>query len=785
VAVVLLAVALASCGSKGNLPSRTAAEWRQMAEATENEETAKSQQVKDLLQKSLASDEPMWPVDTFLRAELYRLRGDTGEARKTYRALAEWGTTDPYKDGWGGSGLSVIALWRWVEISKNDSVVNDDEVAQILDCDRKLRSTRFATGMFSAPLLGTLPQMEEEIVRGLARLAWLARRKEEAERLFLQYLQLARTKERDEVEEQLWWNLLATKQASEDRLTLLVATRLSVLGQNPTAEAMFREILGSNDPEVRAQAEFHLASLERLSGKASRQAVVDRLTAALQDAADPQLSQQILFALAEAYNRPGKDRDTNAAAQDLQQLISDFPEGSLANSALYQLALYYQGSENTEEALKYFGKLQGHTANNPRYEQSYHDAALALYARAAPGDLTKAAELLQKVLKERPNSTLRLAALFWLGRLAEESGDTQQAQTYFRQILRQSSYDYYAIRARMHMNLGPKAKLTLFPDEQTTAELGAAYPVNGTDARFPTNSTYARCLREALQTGLYLEGIKADERLRHLHPSKRLQDLSHEELDSSHQFSRVALLLAFREDAQAASDVHADGRLQIAAAIGQLAQDWPLAISLSSGISQPDSPQAGNQQNTRFLAAAYPIVFAGAFRSAAMTSKVQPELLYAVARRESRFYPAALSPPPVGALGLFQFIPSTFKTLDKKWNLLRNSGVSSPEEFLLNPDLSIQLGGRWFHEELLPRNKGDVLAAIVEHNVNREFVEAWSSKLRAGARSGDVECAVESIIYLDTRAFVKGVLADMAVIASAGALRAPSQAPVPVANSVH
>lgn len=755
-----------------------------MAEATQNLDTAKSPEIGRLLQKSLASDEPMWPVDAFLRAELYRLRGDTGEARKTYRALAEWGTQDPYKDGRGGSGLSVIALWRWVEIAKDDPAVNQEEVAQILDCAHKLQPTRLARGMFSAPLLGTLPQIEEETVRGLARLAWLAGKKDEAERLFLGYLQLARTKDRDDVEEQVWQNLLATKQASEDRLTLLVATRLSVLGENETAASMFRGILPSDDPEVRAQAGYYLARLERLSG-ASRPVQVERLTVALQDAADPQLSQRILLARAETYNRPGTGQDTNLYVQDLQQVVSEFPDGSLANSALYQLARYYQGTGNLEEALKYFGKLQNLTANNPRFELSYYEPALALYTRSAPGDLAKAGELLQKLIKERPNSTVRLAALFWLGRFAEESGDTQQAQEYFRQIVERSPYDYYAVRARMHLNLGPKAKLMLLPDQQTNDELGAAYPAKSTDAAFPADSPYASRLQQALQSGLYLGGMTAVERLRHLHPSDRLEDLTHEELDSSHLFSQVALLLAFREDAEAASDVHPESRLQIAAAVGQVAQDWPLAISLCYQKGQPENREAGNQQNTRFLAAAYPVVFAASFQRAGTTSKVPPELLYGVARRESLFYPAALSPPPSGALGLFQFIPSTFKKLDKNWNLLKSSGVSSPEEFLLNPDLSIELGGRWFHEELLPRNKGDILAAIVEHNVNRNFVLAWNSKLQALARSDDVEYAVESISYVDTRVFVKGVVADMAIIKAAGPLSPPSQQPVTSSNASH
>jgi tetratricopeptide (TPR) repeat protein len=594
--LLLLVATLTTCVKRPDLQTRSAAEWEEMAAAAESQKIAESPQVAALLQKSLSNNDPMWPVDTFLRGDLYRLRKNTREARRAYRSLAEWGSNHPYKDGLGGSGLAPVALWRWIEIAESDQPVDKEEVSRLLDCRRKLQATPLAMGMFSAPLLETLPQVQEETVRGLTRLAWLAGKKNEAELLFLQYLQLARTKERTDVEDQVWQSLVKSGQASEDRLTLLVAVRLNSLGQSETAASMLREVLNSNDPDVRARASYELARLERLHGLPEPR-LVSLLSQALDDASDPRLSQQILLARAAAYNLPAQG---DLYVRDLRQLVTDYPNGSMADIALYQIARYYQSTGDTDGALKYFTLLQNMEANRNRFELSYYEAALALYIRGGASDTAGAAELLKKLLKERPNAELRPAALFWLGRIAEESGDTNRSRNYFNELVGEGPYDYYGVRARMHLNVGADARLALLPDQKTRAKLTEAYPAKFSDATFPAESSpYAIRLREALESGLYRESLKADQRLRLIPPLKRLEELSPEELDRSGLFSRISLLLAFRLDAQAASDLHPDKRLLIASAVGQGANDWPEAIWLCSKITGPES-SGGGINRTRF-----------------------------------------------------------------------------------------------------------------------------------------------------------------------------------------
>ncbi len=64
--------------------------------------------------RTLDASVPIWPVYTFLSGGVYRLRQQPERARDAYQALVEWGAGDPYGDGWGGSSLTSLALWRWL-----------------------------------------------------------------------------------------------------------------------------------------------------------------------------------------------------------------------------------------------------------------------------------------------------------------------------------------------------------------------------------------------------------------------------------------------------------------------------------------------------------------------------------------------------------------------------------------------------------------------------------------------------------------------------------------------
>ena len=108
--------------------------------------------------------------------------------------------------------------------------------------------------------------------------------------------------------------------------------------------------------------------------------------------------------------------------------------------------------------------------------------------------------------------------------------------------------------------------------------------------------------------------------------------------------------------------------------------------------------------------------------------------------------------------------------LDERWHLLSSFGVESGQAFLLNPDLSIGLGARWF-DELLERNEGDILYALMEHNAGNPALRQWVTDWRARGRSDDVEYIIETVRFMETRIFLRGVISDMAIVGAAGIFR--------------
>jgi soluble lytic murein transglycosylase-like protein len=226
------------------------------------------------------------------------------------------------------------------------------------------------------------------------------------------------------------------------------------------------------------------------------------------------------------------------------------------------------------------------------------------------------------------------------------------------------------------------------------------------------------------------------------------------------------MLVALRQDAFAAADRDRTSatRLQASAALGGVG-DWPIAMVLARSVEEPYERRAQVQRDAHYLPTAYPPLFVDQFARIGGAHAVPPELLYAVARVESFFYPAALSPQ--GALGLFQFTRSTFDNLERKWHVLARSGQPSAEAFLLDVDASVDLGARWFHDDLLPSVGNDLLFALAAHNAGATAALDWKSTVAAAHRGGDVEYSIEAMRAAQTRNFVRWVLTDMMIVRSA------------------
>jgi soluble lytic murein transglycosylase len=124
--------------------------------------------------------------------------------------------------------------------------------------------------------------------------------------------------------------------------------------------------------------------------------------------------------------------------------------------------------------------------------------------------------------------------------------------------------------------------------------------------------------------------------------------------------------------------------------------------------------------------------------------RVDPALVYAVARQESRFDPMAQS--SAGAVGLMQIMPSTANAMAPKGN-----------PSLLDPSTNLDIGQRFIRTLMRDPNIGEnLLLLAVAYNRG----PGNPSQLRRMLDHDDPLLAVESIPKDETRTFIEHVLAN-------------------------
>ncbi len=124
--------------------------------------------------------------------------------------------------------------------------------------------------------------------------------------------------------------------------------------------------------------------------------------------------------------------------------------------------------------------------------------------------------------------------------------------------------------------------------------------------------------------------------------------------------------------------------------------------------------------------------------------KVDPALVFAVARQESRFEPSVVS--PAGATGLMQIMPATASLLAPR---LQNA--------LLDPATNLDLGQRYIRALMRNPNIGENLLLLARaYNTG----SSNSARLQRMLNQDDPLLAVESIQTGETRDFIEHVLAN-------------------------
>ncbi len=145
----------------------------------------------------------------------------------------------------------------------------------------------------------------------------------------------------------------------------------------------------------------------------------------------------------------------------------------------------------------------------------------------------------------------------------------------------------------------------------------------------------------------------------------------------------------------------------------------------------------------------FPIPYAREMAAAAGAHNLDPFLIAALARVESRFNPQAVSPR--GARGLLQVMPDT-----GQWIASQLGWDAFNPDWLFDPEINLRMGA-WYLRALLDQFGGEPAIALAAYNAGRTRVQEW---LAQGRWNGQAE-SLDDIPFPETRNHVRRVLSTL------------------------
>jgi soluble lytic murein transglycosylase len=397
--------------------------------------------------------------------------------------------------------------------------------------------------------------------------------------------------------------------------------------------------------------------------------------------------------------------------------------------------------------------------------------ATAAYQRARAlvrdGQLSEGRSALFEVLRRyRTDTVAASSALFLLGDLAADDGADDKARIYNRRLAVRYPTSSFAptarFRAAMLALLSGEAKLAarefddLWQRYPKSDEYGAAVYWAGRACAASGDSAAART-RWALvaggDPGSYYVGLALD----------RLGEPAWSPVATPDSFAVIPAMdsSVARAELLGKLGMTAESRWEYDRLARSQDTSSERLLSLANAFRARGMPaQAiqlarralvyGARADARTYRLLYPVGPAEALAGEAVEHGLDPSLVAALIRQESRFDPGATS--AVGARGLMQVMP------DLGARLAQTLGYPIWDPVLLyQPDVSIQLGT--FHLQELFESYSETVHILAAYNAGSSRVERWSR--RKGVE--DPEIFAERIPFAETRGYVRAIQRNQAI----------------------
>ena len=420
------------------------------------------------------------------------------------------------------------------------------------------------------------------------------------------------------------------------------------------------------------------------------------------------------------------------AKRAYEELVREFPNAEEAANAILQIAKI----EPNEEVLPYLDRLiqqfperageaqyakaetlnrlgNSQAANQTRdllLTQYNHSDVAAEYrwqmaqSKARAGELQAALQWAKPILASNPDSEPARQAGFWVGKWASKLGLHQEAKAAFEQVIAQYPQSYYAWRSAVQLgwNVG---------DFTTVRQLDPQVVFPATRPALPAGSP---ALKELYQLG---------------------QD----------QDAWTIWQAEFRDRLQpTVAQQFTDGLLQMGAG------DYLEGIAKISKLEDRETPEEQAQyqalrEQLAYWHALYPLPFADVIEEHSQKHKINPLLVTALIRQESRFEPEIRS--TAGAVGLMQMMPKTGAWAAENLNL-KNYALDNPKD-------NIKLG-TWFLDQIHRTFKNNSLLAVASYNAGQGNTTRWIDQRSLR----DPDEFVETIPFEETQDYVKQVFGN-------------------------
>jgi len=343
----------------------------------------------------------------------------------------------------------------------------------------------------------------------------------------------------------------------------------------------------------------------------------------------------------------------------------------------------------------------------PQAANCHWRVAWAEYMRRS----AQAGEWMKAHLRQYPNSEKAPAALYFLGRLAEQSNDIGAARAYYDEVNLFYPNYYYAVLARGRLRDAAIARATASAAVNALLR-GIAFPPRSRQINFSPNLTaQQRIERFRLLSAAGLDDLAENE----LRYGARIEDQPHV---LAVELAASAIRRSFPERSIRYIKRYAPAYLYV-----------PL-----------DSAPAD------FWRLAFPLPFRDSLQEFSTKEDLDLYLVAALIRQESEFDPKAVS--PARAYGLTQVLPSTGRSLSRTMGI---KGFTT--SMLFRPEFNLQLGTRYLRI-LNSQLEGRWEATLAAYNAGKSRADAWLTWYEYREPAEFVEC----IPFSETRNYVQIVM---------------------------